>query len=112
LLEAKTADIPELGMVAYKEQYLMQLKRPTWNFGHARWREWEQEADDAAAWLAAGKGRGLLIDEFVRDRCFKDVQAIDVDLANSKEWVVVTGGASTDCVARGHLDAALYYTPP
>ncbi len=112
LLEARTADIPELGMVAYKEQYLMQLKRPTWNFGHARWREWEQEADDAAAWLAAGPGRGLLVDEFVRERCFKVAPVIEVDLVNSKDWVVVTGGANPDCVARGHLEAALYYTPP
>jgi 4-amino-4-deoxy-L-arabinose transferase-like glycosyltransferase len=112
LIESRTAGIPELGMVAYKEQYLMQLKRPTWNFGHARWREWEQEADDAAAWLVAGSGRGLLIDEFVRERCFKDVPVIDVDLANRKEWVVVTGGPDPACVARGQLDVALYYAPP
>ncbi len=111
-VEAKTTDIPELGMVAYKEQYLMQLKRPTWNFGHARWRDWEQEADDAAAWLAAGTKRGLLIDESVRERCFKTAPAIDIDLANRKAWVVVTGGAHAECVARGHPDAALYYAPP
>jgi 4-amino-4-deoxy-L-arabinose transferase-like glycosyltransferase len=111
-LEARTADIPELGLVAYKEQYLMQLTRPTFNFGHARWREWEQEADDATAWLAAGPGRGLLVDEFVRERCFKDAPVIEVDLANRKEWVVVTSGGSLDCVARGNLDAALHYAPP
>ncbi len=111
-VEARTADVSELGLVAYKEQYLMQLTRPTVNFGHARWREWEQEADDAAAWMAAAQGRGLLVDEFVRERCFKDSPFVEIDLANRKEWVVVTSGASPDCVARGHLDAALYYAPP
>ena len=112
LLEARTTAIAELGLVAYKEQYLMQLRRPTWNFGHARWREWEQEADDASAWLSASEHRGLLIDEFVRDRCFANAPAIEVERANRKEWVVVTTGANPECVARGRLDAALYYVPP
>ena len=78
----------------------------------SRWRDWEQEADDASAWLAAGPGRGLLVDEFVRDRCFKGAPVVEIDLANRKQWVVVTTGASPQCVARGRLDAALEYVPP
>jgi len=34
-----------------REQYLLVLSRPSVNFGHARWREREVEAADAAAWL-------------------------------------------------------------
>ncbi len=111
-LEQRTTGIPELGLVAYKEQYLMQIRRPTVNFGHSRWQEWEQEADDASAWLMAGTGRGLLIDQYVRERCFKDVPGMDVDVANRKEWFVVTTGANPDCVAGGHPERALHYTPP
>lgn len=111
-LEAATSDIPELGLVAYKEQYLMAIRRPTVNFGHSRWREWEQEADDASAWLMAAPGRGLLIDQYVRERCFNDVETVDIDLENRKEWFVVTGGANPACVAAGNASAARIYSPP
>ncbi len=111
-LEAATRTVPELGLVAYKEQYLLAIGRPTVNFGHSRWREWEQEADDAAAWLMAAPGRGLLIDQNVRERCFKDREATPVDLANRKEWFVVTGGAHPDCAAAGNPAMARTYVPP
>ncbi len=29
----------ELGLLAYKEQFLLYLNRPIVNFGHARWRK-------------------------------------------------------------------------
>jgi 4-amino-4-deoxy-L-arabinose transferase-like glycosyltransferase len=48
-LEARTANYTEVGIVGYKEQYLLYLTRPLVNFGHARWQEAEQEAADAAA---------------------------------------------------------------
>ncbi|HET9447899.1 MAG TPA: hypothetical protein VFO35_16660, partial [Steroidobacteraceae bacterium] len=38
----------ELGLVAFKEQYLLHARRPIVHFGHARWREEEQEWADAA----------------------------------------------------------------
>jgi len=44
----------ELALVAYKEQFLLYLDRPTVNFGHRRWLEGPQESYDAAAWLNAG----------------------------------------------------------
>ena len=40
-------------LVAYKEQFLLYLDRPTVNFGHRRWLEGPQESYDAAAWLNA-----------------------------------------------------------
>jgi hypothetical protein len=47
-VEAVSAGIAELGLVGAKEQYLLELRRPSVNFGHARWREKEQEAADGA----------------------------------------------------------------
>ena len=43
----------QLALVAYKEQFLLYLDRPTVNFGHRRWLEGPQESYDAAAWLNA-----------------------------------------------------------
>jgi hypothetical protein len=37
---------------------------------------------------------------------------MDVDVANRKEWFVVTTGANPDCVAGGHPERVLHYTPP
>ena len=34
----------ELALVAYKEQFLLYLDRPTVNFGHRRWLEGPQES--------------------------------------------------------------------
>ena len=69
-VEQAAAGIAELGLVGAKEQYLLQLRRPSINFGHARWREKEAEAADAAAWHAAGEGRGVLIGSVGREGMF------------------------------------------
>lgn len=110
-VEAATRRIPNLGMVAYKEQYLLQLQRPTVNFGHARWREADAEADDAAAWLMAGSERGLLINEHVRRRCFTAAEYVPVGRANGDRWFIVTGNADPGCVQRGRAEAAKFYSP-
>ena len=77
-VEAASSGIRELGLVAYKEQYLLRLTRPTVNFGHGRWREPVPEARDAAAWLAAGEDRALLLTDTTRGYCFKQTQAREV----------------------------------
>ena len=53
----------ELALVAYKEQFLLYLDRPTVNFGHRRWLEGPQESYDASAWLNAAPDRVLLVPE-------------------------------------------------
>jgi 4-amino-4-deoxy-L-arabinose transferase-like glycosyltransferase len=111
-VELHTKDIAELGLVAYKEQYLLEFTRPTVNFGHARWREAEQEAADAAAWLAAGRNRALLLDTKVRDLCFSGATTRPLQEANNKEWLLVVDGADPKCVARGDLRVARTYVPP
>lgn len=110
-VQSMTADVPELGLVAYKEQYLLYLTRPVTTFGHARWREAEQEAADAAVWLAAAPGRALLVDPWVKDKCFAAATTRPVDTANRVSWVLVSGAANPVCVARGKPSAAIFYAP-
>jgi 4-amino-4-deoxy-L-arabinose transferase-like glycosyltransferase len=110
-VERASVGIPELGLVGAKEQYLLQARRPVTTFGHARWWEKEAEAADAAAWVAAGEGRGLLIGSVGRATCFPDGEAIDVGRANREHWFVVTGPPDGACVARGDLGRALRYLP-
>jgi 4-amino-4-deoxy-L-arabinose transferase-like glycosyltransferase len=103
--------VNELGLVSYKEQYLLEFDRPTINFGHARWREGDAEAFDAAAWLMAKEGRALMVPSGARERCFTGAQTTPLGHANSTEWFLVTGSASPDCVAAGRLTAARPYIP-
>ncbi len=112
-VEEATRDIAELGLVGAKEQYLLELQRPSVNFGHARWREKEDEAADAAAWFAARAGRALLLDAKVQALCFGAAQASPLGEANRQRWFLVTGGAAdAGCVARGNLRRARLYIPP
>ena len=111
-VEQASADIPELGLAGAKEQYLLQARRPVTTFGHARWWEKEVEAADAAAWLAAGEGRGVLIGSVGREACFSAAEAADVGRANREHWFVVTGPPDPDCVARGDLGRASVTSRP
>ena len=112
-VEGASADIAELGLVGAKEQYLLELRRATVNFGHARWREREQEASDAAAWYAAKPGRGVLLDKKAQALCFSETQVRDIGTANGQHWFLVTSGdASSACVAKGDLRRARIYFPP
>jgi 4-amino-4-deoxy-L-arabinose transferase-like glycosyltransferase len=111
-VQQASAGIQELALVGAKEQYLLQLKRPSFNFGHARWRERDSEAADAAAWLAEDPRRGLVMDKRVRELCFKDAQAVDLGKANRQHWYLVTGSADPKCVADGDRAAARLYAPP
>jgi 4-amino-4-deoxy-L-arabinose transferase-like glycosyltransferase len=102
----------ELGLVAFKEQYVLNARREIVHFGHARWREAEQEMADAAAWLAGKPGRQLVINDEARAACFRDAPAQALGAANRSEWFLVKGGADPACVARGKPGAAHYYMPP
>jgi 4-amino-4-deoxy-L-arabinose transferase-like glycosyltransferase len=108
-----TAGIEELGLVGAKEQYLLELARPSYNFGHARWRERKQEVADAAAWYAAKPGRALLLDQQARAVCFPRAEVRDLGRANRQMWFLVTGGETeASCVERGDPSRARLYIPP
>jgi 4-amino-4-deoxy-L-arabinose transferase-like glycosyltransferase len=112
-VEQAAAGIAELGLVGAKEQYLLQLRRPSINFGHARWQEKAAEAADAAAWYAAKPGRALLVHQMTLEICFKGMQAQELGRANRQHWFLVTGGnADPACVERGDLRRARLYIPP
>jgi 4-amino-4-deoxy-L-arabinose transferase-like glycosyltransferase len=102
----------ELGLVAYSEGYLLKFTRPTVNFGHARWRQWQQETDDAAAWLVTATGRTLLVDEQSRQRCFAAASAHSIKDDIGETWYLVSGGVDSGCVQRGRVSAVLSYQPP
>lgn len=111
-VEALTRNVSELGLVRYSEEHLLMSRRITFNFGHARWREWQQEADDAAAWLADRPGRVLLIEESVRQRCFAQRVEQSLQDGNGDAWYLVSGGADAGCVQRGQASRALRYASP
>ena len=102
----------ELGLVAFKEQYVLNAHRPIVHFGHARWREAEQEMADAALWLSEKPGRQLVINDYARTACFSNAPVQSLGQANRIEWYLVSGGADPSCVARGKPGAAHYYLPP
>ncbi|MCJ7450904.1 MAG: glycosyltransferase family 39 protein [Steroidobacteraceae bacterium] len=111
-VEQASAGIPELALVGAKEQYLLQLRRPTVNFGNARALERDDEANDAAAWLAADPARGVVMGKRARDRCFGDASAVSLGKANNQHWFLVTGAPDAACVSAGDPAAARYYLPP
>jgi 4-amino-4-deoxy-L-arabinose transferase-like glycosyltransferase len=111
-VEQASAGVPELGLVSAKEQYLLQLRRPNVNFGHARWREREAEAADAAAWLAERPGRMLLVERRTREICFAQTDALELGRANRTSWSLVSGTPDPHCVARGDPSRAISYAPP
>ncbi|HET9861892.1 MAG TPA: glycosyltransferase family 39 protein [Steroidobacteraceae bacterium] len=98
----------ELALVAYKEQFLLYLDRPTVNFGHRRWLEGPQEAYDAAAWLDAGPFRVLLVPAKALEPCFPEHRDL-AGRASDEDWYLVRGPARADCAAQGDASKAIHY---
>ena len=102
----------DLGFVGFKEQYLLRARRPLVHFGHARWREADQEAADAALWLSKDAHRQLVVNGRTQERCFADAQSTPLGMANRTQWFIVRGNANPECVARGKEIVVYRYTPP
>ncbi|MFM7396317.1 MAG: ArnT family glycosyltransferase [Gammaproteobacteria bacterium] len=110
-----TAVVPknrELGLLAYKEQFLLYLDRDTVNFGHARWREGDAEAFDAARWLAGSEQRVLLVPEHFVETCFSQSPREFAGMSSGDRWYLVTGRPSRGCVERGNPDRVIRYPTP
>jgi 4-amino-4-deoxy-L-arabinose transferase-like glycosyltransferase len=99
----------EIGIVAFNEQYLLQLPRPIVHFGHARWREREQEAFDAARWLSEDPQRQLIVTDYAKALCFPSLRATDLGKANRIQWFLVEGSPLDSCVEQGHSGVAMTY---
>jgi 4-amino-4-deoxy-L-arabinose transferase-like glycosyltransferase len=111
LVERATVDVAELGMVGAHEQYLLQLRRPSVNFGYGRWQEFEQETADAAAWLSASPRRALLMADKARAACFSHAPSVSLGEWNREEWFLVRGAAEPGCASRGDARTARRYRP-
>ncbi len=100
----------ELGLLAYKEQFLLHLDRPSVNFGHSRWREGPLEAYDAARWLDARSDRQLLVPEKHVEPCFDEArERIEVGVTSRERWYLVGSPADQECVSQGHAEHAFEY---
>jgi 4-amino-4-deoxy-L-arabinose transferase-like glycosyltransferase len=103
-----------LALVAYKEQFLLYLDRPTVNFGHRRWLEGPQESYDASAWLNAAPNRVLLVPEDQLDakgggeRCFRKNFA-KAGISSGENWYLVRAPAAVSCAAKGDAGKAIQY---
>jgi 4-amino-4-deoxy-L-arabinose transferase-like glycosyltransferase len=112
-LETLAAPDRELGLLEYHEHFLLNLSRPSVNFGHRRFREGEAESFDAAAWLAADPRRQLLVQEETLEPCFAHVaQKQLVGDSSRGRWFLVSGQPDAACVARGNAQYNFRYTPP
>ncbi|MDR0779086.1 MAG: glycosyltransferase family 39 protein [Pseudomonadales bacterium] len=108
----KVAPTETVGLVAYKEQFLLYLDRPTINFGHRRWQEDGQDIFDAAAWLAAAPDRVLLApkDETF-EHCFAETRQEPVGESAGNEWFLIRGAPTQPCIAQGDAARAIAYDP-
>ncbi|MBM4215132.1 MAG: glycosyltransferase family 39 protein [Gammaproteobacteria bacterium] len=110
-----TAAVPEdreLGLLAYKEQFLLYLDRDTVNFGHARWREGDAEAFDAALWLSGNEQRVLLVPEHFVQTCFGQNPRQFAGESSDDRWYLITGTPSRECVERGNPQKVIRYPTP
>jgi 4-amino-4-deoxy-L-arabinose transferase-like glycosyltransferase len=107
VLTQVTAD-EQLALVAYKEQFLLYLDRPTVNFGHRRWLEGPQESYDAAAWLDALPNRVLLVPQDQLTPCFR-ANARLAGESSDERWYLVRAPAEMSCVEKGDAKRAIYY---
>ncbi|HTU66297.1 MAG TPA: glycosyltransferase family 39 protein, partial [Steroidobacteraceae bacterium] len=100
----------QLALVAYKEQFLLYLDRPTVNFGHRRFLEGPQESFDAAAWLDGMPNRVLLVPQDQLSPCFMLNTRLAGE-ASGERWYLVRSPADESCAKRGNAKRAIYYQP-
>lgn len=92
----------ELGMVAWREQNLLQTHPQATDFGFKRpvAEQWE----DAARWVAqAPQQRWLFVLDAAMTPCADPTQVIDIGSANRNNWQLLPGSAlDPACMARTH----------
>ena len=101
-----------LGFVAFKEQYLLNVRRPIVHFGHARWREGDQEAMDAGRWMSGSPRRQLVVNQASLELCFRRAEQTLLGTANRIQWYLVRGAVEPACILRGMPGLAHFYNPP
>ncbi|RFF43092.1 glycosyltransferase family 39 protein [Xanthomonas nasturtii] len=89
----------QLGMLAWREQNLLQADRPVTDFGFKA--SWEQQWTHAGPWLAqAPQKRWLLVLKQAIPACVDPAQRIDIGESNRNQWQLVPGTAwHAGCIA-------------
>lgn len=92
----------ELGMVAWREQNLLQADRPVVDFGYKA--DWDSQWRQAGPWLAqAPQQRWLFVLDQALSPCVDRGDVIEIGQANRNRWLLVPGTAwHADC--QGHLN--------
>jgi len=99
----------ELALAGWKEQMLLQLEHPVVHFGFRR--EPAAEARDAAAWLARGPGRRLLIPARQMAPCLDPASGQPMGLRHRIEWRLVGPEAVARACALHEPSRVRYYDP-
>jgi len=78
----------ELGLLAWREQHLLQADRPATDFGFER--PWHLQWQDAAAWLQQRPGQRWLfvLDEAVSP-CVDAARVVSIGRSNRRDWKLV-----------------------
>lgn len=95
----------ELGLLAWREQNLLQADRKVAEFGFKR--PWDEQWQDAGPWLAqAPRTRWLLVLDEAMSPCVDRAQVIDIGSSNRNRWQLVPGTAwRVDCHSHLQGDA-------
>lgn len=82
----------ELGMVAWREQNLLQADRPVVDFGFKQ--PWDAQWREASAWAsAAPRRRWLFVLDQALSPCVRRADAIAIGRSNRRNWLLVPGTA-------------------
>ncbi len=110
--EAALAPGEELGIVRYREQFLLQAHVPITHFGYRR-ADTDEELHDAVAWLEARPRRRLLVDDERLRQCFHGGTEQAMDPGGDRRWYLVRASdAVPECVHGGSADQAIVYQSP
>lgn len=97
-----------LGMVGWKEQFLLYVPRKITHFGHTRWQEGAQEYYDAARWLNETPDARLLLRAEAAGQCFSASPSQPAGRSAGSEWLLIAAPAVADCAAQGQLHRFVY----
>lgn len=85
-VEARVGSGEKLALVDWPEQFLLQSRRPVYHFGYRR--DPVEETRDAARWLAAAKGRFILLPDRTAGPCFDRARLEVIGRAHRRTWVL------------------------
>jgi hypothetical protein len=97
-IEARLGPEAELGMLAWREQQLLQAGRPVIEFGFKQ--PWHLQWHEAQGWLSAAPGRRwlLVLDEALSP-CMRKPDVVPIGRSNRRNWLLAPGTAMTpECV--------------